>query len=478
MAVQAETTAAATRRSGFETLDEEVRVDSLPSYGAIPEWLSGTLVRVTPAMLDVGGRPLRHWFDGLAMLNAFSLSGGRVSYGSRFLDTDARQGAQEGRIDFKGFAQDPCRSLFKRAVALVEKPHNDNANVNLMRLGERYMAMTEVPMPVEFEPGTLETLGVAGWKDRLGGHVTTAHPHHDRDRDEAVNYVTHFGPRSQYRVYALPAGSRSRRKLASVPVRRPGYMHSFGMSERYVVLAEFPFVVNPPSIALSGKPFIHNYRWEPERGTRFIVVDRHSGELRGTYEGDPFFSFHHVNAFERDGELVVDIAAYEDSSIVQALEVERLRDPAHRPPGGSLRRCRIDLDRGTVTYEQLSDALAELPRIDYGRVNARDYGYVYGLGPKGPESDWLDRLVKIDVRNGESASWDEDACYPGEPVFVRAPGARAEDDGVLLSVVLDTTADRSFLLVLDAGSFEELGRAEAPQRIPLGFHGQFFGEGR
>ena len=30
------------------------------------------------------------------------------------------------------------------------------------------------------------------------------------------------------------------------------------------------------------------------------------------------------------------------------------------------------------------------------------------------------------------------------------------------------------LLILDAGSFEEIGRAEVPHPIPFGFHGQFF----
>jgi carotenoid cleavage dioxygenase-like enzyme len=59
-------------------------------------------------------------------------------------------------------------------------------------------------------------------------------------------------------------------------------------------------------------------------------------------------------------------------------------------------------------------------------------------------------------------------------VFVPAPDQRAEDDGVLLSVVLEASTETSFLLVLDAGTFEELGRAQAPLRIPFGFHGSFF----
>ena len=35
----------------------------------------------------------------------------------------------------------------------------DNANVNLVRIGERYIAMTETPLPIEFDPETLATKG-------------------------------------------------------------------------------------------------------------------------------------------------------------------------------------------------------------------------------------------------------------------------------------------------------------------------------
>ena len=59
------------------------------------------------------------------------------------------------------------------------------------------------------------------------------------------------------------------------------------------------------------------------------------------------------------------------------------------------------------------------------------------------------------------------------PVFVAAPDARDEDEGVLLSVVLDARRETSFLLVLDAGSLEELARVEVPHPIPFGFHGLF-----
>lgn len=469
---------AATSRVGFRNLDEEVAVDRLRVTGRIPEWLGGDLVRVTPALLDVGGRPLRHWFDGLAMLNAFTFAGGSVGYASRFLRTEAYRQAGEGKLDMVGFAHDPCRALFKRVTSVFSPPRNDNTNVNLSRLGERYVAMTELPLPVEFDPRTLETVGLVEWKDKLGGQVSTAHPHLDRESHEFLNYVVHFGRRTAYKVYGVPPGSTSRRQIASIPTSEPAYMHSFGITERYVVLAEFPLVVNPRRLAtsgLAGRAFIDNYEWKPERGTRFLVVERSTGELHGTYEAEACFGFHHVNAFEHGGELIVDLCAYDDPSLIEVLEVERLRAAADPIPMGRLRRYRMPLEGGPVHEEELADAMFDLPRINYRSRNEREYRFAYGAGFAGPASEWFDRVVKVDVTNGDVRAWSQDGCFPGEPVFVPAPDAKAEDDGVILSVVLDPPAGRSFLAVIDASTFEERGRAEVPHHIPHGFHGQFFG---
>lgn len=55
-------------------------------------------------------------------------------------------------------------------------------------------------------------------------------------------------------------------------------------------------------------------------------------------------------------------------------------------------------------------------------------------------------------------------------MFAARPGATAEDDGVLLSTL--TQADgRTALLVLDAQSLTEVGRAVMPYGLPNGFHG-------
>ncbi len=136
------------QRFGFRTTAGELAVDRLPLAGVLPDWLSGDLVRVTPAGLDAGGRSVRHWFDGLAMLNKFTFHHGRVSYASRFLDTEARRRAERpGMRQAGGFATDPCRSLFKRVTSIFSPVPSDNTNVNLLRLGDEYLALGETPMP-------------------------------------------------------------------------------------------------------------------------------------------------------------------------------------------------------------------------------------------------------------------------------------------------------------------------------------------
>ena len=427
-------------------------------------------MRVTPALLDPGGRAVRHWFDGLAMLNAFTISGGRLSYASKFLRSREYANVREhGEIRGRTFGSDPCRTIFQRVSSLFSPGMTDNCNVNVTRLGERWIAMTETPLAIEFDPDTLETLGHRRWAGSKA--QGTAHPHYDFDRGEAVSYSVRFGASSSYRLLAIPDGETEPRELAKVPVREPAYMHSFALTDRYAVLFDQPLVVNPLKLVLGKRSFIENYEWKPERGTRFLVIDRKTGTLRTTVEAEAFFTFHSVNAFEDGDELVVDLVAYEDSSIIDDLYLDKLRGEDPTPAAGHLRRYRLPLGGGEARHEDLCAEPLELPRIDYRARNGREYRYVYATGQRGP--GFVNQLVKVDLEDGGTEMWSEPGCYPGEPVFVPAPGPRDEDGGVILSVVLDAAAQRSFLLVLDARDFTELARAEAPHHIPFGFHGSF-----
>jgi beta,beta-carotene 9',10'-dioxygenase len=460
---------------GFCTLDRETSLDYLPVRGTVPLWLTGTLVRTAPAKFEVGDRGYNHWFDGLAMLHKFSFTGGRVSYANRYLRSRSYlEAIATGRISRGEFATDPCRTLFQRVASWFWPKFTDNCNVSVNKLADEVVAYTETRMPIRFDPDTLNTLGGYDYDERIKGPVSIAHPHLDHARSRHYTYVLEFGRRSKYHLFGINQRTGREEVVATLLAERPAYIHSFGMSERYLVLAEFPLVVNPLRLKFSGKPFIRNYQWQPDRGVRFHVVDKETGQVARTARSRAVFAFHHVNAFEEGDEVVVDIVAFPDSSVIDQLYLERLRSAEPVTATGKLTRFRIG-SSGDASYERLSEAPIEFPRINYRRGAGRRYRYVYGAGNE-VRGNFIDNLVKLDLEHNATSSWYEEGCYPGEPVFVAIPDAEDEDDGVILSVVLDAKRAASFLLVLDASTFRELARAEVSHHIPFGFHGNYFAE--
>ena len=461
--------------AGFRSLTREVEAPvPLSVTGALPVWLEGALLRTGPSKFEVGNRSYHHWFDGLAMLHRFAFAKGRVTYANRFLESEAFRAAEAtGKIAYAEFATDPCRTLFGRVAALFDPKLTDNGNVNVIGLGGAVASFTETTMPMRFDPDTLETLGVFAYAPALSGQVSIAHPHYDAARKRHYSYMVEFGMQSRYRLFSI-GDDGAQNLVAELPVDRPAYMHSFGMTENYLILVEFPLVVSALDLKFSGKPFIRNYRWRPERGLKFHVVDKESGREVATARSDAAFAFHHVNAFEDGGNVVIDMIAYPDATIIEQLYLARLRSGAALTATGVLTRFRVPLSGDApVMRETLAETPIELPRINEASRAGKRYRYVWGTGIR-VAGDFLDEIVKVDVATGAVARWHEDGLYPGEPVFVPAPSAAAEDDGVLLSVVLDIATDKSFLLVLDAATLAEKARAEAPHAIPFHFHGNYF----
>lgn len=462
---------------GFETLEQELRLEQLPVRGAFPDWLTGTLLRNGPAKFEVGRDNYRHWFDGLAMLHRFAVQNGQVSYANRFLrGQDYCQSTESGKISHRQFGTDPASSVFGKIKGVFSPNVTDNASVNITKIANRYVAMTEAPLAVEFDPETLQTLGTFEHGDKFSSMGTTAHPHYDYERQALFNYALHVSRTSSYNIYRINDGSRSRTLVGTVPVKKLAYMHSFAMTQNYIILVEFPLLLNPLSLALGLKTFIESYEWQPQHGTRFLVINKESGLVERTYQAEAFFAFHHINAFEQEGDLLVDLAAHPDKSRIDSFYMDNLRGP----DGGNmveskLRRYRLPAKGSHADYEKLSDEEIELPRINYRRCNTHDYRFAYGTSRRQDRlTDFDNQLVKIDTHERTARQWYEDACYPGEPVFVAAPEAQSEDAGLILSVVLNAAKNNSFLLALEAGSFEEVARAEVPHAIPFGFHGAFF----
>ncbi|MFB6120930.1 MAG: carotenoid oxygenase family protein [Halobacteriaceae archaeon] len=460
--------------AGFRTLDEEVSERRLPVEGDLPSWLDGVLVRNGPGAFEAGGESFDHWFDGLGMLRRFAVADGAVTYTNRFLRSETYERAREGAYAGQFGTSATGNGLRERLRAALVPRATDNANVHVQRVGDRAVATTETTRAVEFDPATLDARGEWTFDDDLTAHHRCSHPIRDPETGAMWNVATRFGRQSTYSVRRRAAGETARTEVATVPVDRPAYVHSFALSESHVVIVESPLVVHPLRLLAPGTtPFIERYRWRPARGTRFTVVDRATGEVVGRPRAPPFFCFHQVGAFEDGDDVVVDLVAFEDASAVSALSLDALR--AGDAPGlaGSLLRCRVPLDgdADAVDVERRHEGIT-LPRIAPGR-HTRGYRYAYGQSPG--DAGFATGVVKVDVPNGTATTWRPDGeTYPGEPVFVPRPGGTAEDDGVLLVVALDGEAERSVLHCLDAQTLAETGRAPLPHVLPFDFHGRFW----
>lgn len=463
----------ADHRLGFRSFNEEDEQApiALEVEGDLPEWLSGTLFRNGPGLFEVGDRTLTHWFDGFALLRRFRFEDGGIEYASRFLESEAYLAARGGDLAFREFGTNPPLSISDRLRALTGLEMTDNASITIRHRDGDHLAVTETPRTVAFAPDDLATLGHR--VEDVNATGTVAHDQYDTLQEETVGLGMRLGRDSGYVLYRKPDGGAIE-EFAEIDADEPAYMHSFALTDHYAVLTEHPLRVSPRSF-LSSDPFIENYRWYPERDTRFRVIDRRTGERVAEANAAPFFTFHHVDAYERSDELLVDLVAFEDHAIIEALALDNLRSLSPDLPGGELRRYRIDLDDGTATGRTVFDGPIEFPTINYAEANAHPYRYCYGVG-RGPAT-FNDRLHKIDVESGTDRLWQDEGIHPGEPLFVPRPGGEAEDDGVLLSVALDTEEERSCVLIFDASAFEEIARAYLPHALPFDFHGTFFADG-
>lgn len=481
-------------------VSQELTQHPLMVQGKIPEWLNGTFVRNGPVSVKVNGEETPHWFDGLAMLQGFSFQKGQVLFSNKFLRTHAYQEIfEKGNLHFGGFASGSSRSFLEKLFSFFvsSKPELSNANVNVSEFANQTVALTETPMPVRFDLKTLDTLGGLEFQDDLPKKdmFESAHPQDDKIKSEKINYLIEYGKDSFYVVYRLAPDLNipKREVIAKIPVERPAYMHSFALTKNKIIFVEFPFTVNPIDLILKNKGFIQNFTWQPEKGTRFIVVDRKTGQHTSYHFPEAFFAFHHVNAFESGessesggsestkGDIIIDMVTYRDASVVTDLakhgdlktdvEAEKKLDAIDKT---KFVRFILSQKNKTLASQVLLDHFIEFPRINEN-YNTQPYRYAYLADGRTPlKATDIRPLYKLDTQTKMVEQWTEPGLMPGEPVFIANPNGKDEEDGVIVTIVLDKNKNQSFLLMLDGKTFKEIARAYVPFVIPAGLHGQFF----
>lgn len=459
----------------------------------------------------------------------------RVLYNSRstcdgMIETIRRTGRLEN-ITF-GRKYDPCRSFFKKVMSTFQprgppraysRPDEVNASITmtvnypgLSRKGEpqhhghasgvqTLCNKTDSTILQFLDPKTLEPVGVASQTKLhpdLKGPLSAAHARSDPKTGDIFNYNLELGRRPTYRIFRVAASTGQTSILASFEADS-AYIHSLCLTENYVILCVWnSFYAHNGLSILWNRNFIDAIGdYNPSKPARWYVVDRRPPDEGGqgliaTYECPAFFCFHTVNAFEElseDGKsvnIIADLVSYDNLDVLKKMYIRNLVSTSPDAKEGHsikikpvLQRFHLDSVPKTPTKNVLqatvedpfSETYLELPTINPQYV-LRRHRFIYGITTMG-KSSFFDGLVKCDTQTGKMITWSKHGQTPGEAIFVPRPRNSDsepepdEDDGVLLSVVLDGPAGKSYLLVLDPKTMIELGRADVAGPVGFGFHG-------
>uniref|UniRef100_A0A8C9W8A7 Beta-carotene oxygenase 1, like n=1 Tax=Scleropages formosus TaxID=113540 RepID=A0A8C9W8A7_SCLFO len=484
--------------------------------GCVPDWLQGTLLRNGPGMFTLGGTTYNHWFDGMALLHSFTFKDGEVYYRSKFLQSDTyKKNMAANRIIVSEFGTmiypDPCKNIFSRVFSHLSNAisdFTDNNLINIIQYGKDYYTSSEVNYINQIDPESLQTIGRVNYRNHIALNLATAHPHYDKEGNTynmGTSIVNLRGP--NYVIFKVPAhasGEAGRnvalkniQEVCSIPCRSkyyPSYFHSFGLTENFIIFVEQPFKLDILKLATAyfrGVTWGRCLRFDKEDITLIHLIDRRKGKAVSTkFYTDALVMFHHVNAYEEEQHVVFDIITYKDSKLYDMFYLHNITEDNHfiqtnktssRPAcqrfilplnidkdlsGTNLvklegsRASAVQQEDGSVycTPDTLCEGV-ELPRINY-KFNGKKYRYFYSLKVK-----WspCPNKVNIFIRKGAWTSgleWTEEDYYPSEPVFVAAPDAKEEDDGVILSSVISQNPEKPpFLLILDAKNLKEIARA-------------------
>lgn len=464
----------------FNSVETDVSSNDLEIIsGDIPKWLSGVYIKNGPGAFCINKSKCDHWFDGLAYLSRIEIRDARVSYTGKYLKSEVYKTAKKkGRIAHSLFTFVPKMGPIKFLKELIYgRESGNNAAVNILRVDNRYFAITESIGLVEFDPQTLDTRDVYKFEDNIKGKITTAHPH--VGENEYINFDVIPGRINQYQYYKVDTKSMERRPIGVIETQFLSYTHDFSVTDQYMVHVECPLIAFPASLPLRFGFFSYAkcYKWKPKFGTKFTVMNRITGEVVAVVKSRAILSLHHVNAFEDNGTVSVDLVAFDDDSAISGLYIDKMTSPDTRFISADARviRFTIDINEQTISETPVSNDYVELPIINRKKYGYKDYSYIYGVGINPENKDEFDNaIVKVSTDTGNTEYWCEAGSYPGEPFFVEKPDATNEDDGVLVSIVSMPEKEKSYALILDAKSMSETCRIALPHMMPLGFHGNFY----
>jgi all-trans-8'-apo-beta-carotenal 15,15'-oxygenase len=471
--------AAAAWYRSLQDLPREHGFESLRVEGKIPDDLCGTLYRNGAALLTQQGQRCSHWFDGDGGVSAVRFGNGQAQGASRVvMSRGLTEERKAGKALYGGFGT-VQPGFFNRVRGVLK----NSANTSVMFWNDRLFAMIEACLPTELSPDDLTTIG----ETDLGGVIPfafSAHPHAVPARNAIYNFGVRYGLKTYLDCFELPEpkteggqGSRKARLLASVPLKGAPFIHDFIATERHLVFFVPPARVDIVPMLLGRGSVADNLKWRPESGTEVIIVPIDTPDRVTRFKVDPFFQWHFANAFERQGEIVVDFIRYDDLHTLGWL-TDLFRGGNAVTPRSTYHRAVIDPSTSRARRfrdECLWDRTSEFPRISPANEgNEYSIAYAAGYSPRSESAGLQDSVSRIDVNKGVASEFILDSeQFTGEPIFVPKANARGEGEGYLLSAIYDARTHSSHCAVFDAEHVDAgpLARAHMDHHIPPRFHG-------
>jgi all-trans-8'-apo-beta-carotenal 15,15'-oxygenase len=438
--------------------------------GTVPQELVGTLYRVAPGQKERYGVLLRHLFDGDAFVCGFSFRDGQVHLRTRFVETPERLAEMQAhRMLYRDFGTLPPPSPLEP----VRQGGKNQPSVNVIYWDNVLLGLSEGGHPTAIDPVTLAYRGRYDFHGSLPPDVPfTAHPKFDPATSEGYGFGVRRGPDTALMIYRMErAGTLT--QLYALP--QPGYfmIHDMLMAREHLVFVIPPVrfdVQRLRSGQVTPADALQYFEKEP---TRLVIVRRDGSGTPVTIEQPATMVFHHGNAFERQGKLVVDSILYPDETILEALYAWS-QEQFPQPTPARLTRLVLDPVAGKVESRTELATAPEFPRFDIRR-SGDEARYLYTLKSSHPE-DWgaLNTLTRHDLTQGTSQHVEAGKSHVlGEAVFVPHPGQHREDRGWLLMQGYEAGRDENYLEVRDAETLEVVARVWTGQHLPLGFHGNF-----
>ncbi|MGK7889029.1 MAG: carotenoid oxygenase family protein [Leptolyngbyaceae cyanobacterium] len=453
--------------------------------GAIPPELSGTLFRNGPGLLDVHGQRVHHPFDGDGMVCAIAFRNGRAHFRNRFIRTEAYVSEQKaGKMLYRGIfgTQKPGGWL----ANIFDIRLKNIANTQVIYWGGKLLALWEAAKPHRLDPQTLDTLGIDTLDGVLqSGATFAAHPWVDpactvdNGNPCLVNFSVEQGLSSKITIYELsPAGTVLRQKSHNVP----GFcfLHDCAITPNYVIFFQNPVSYNPLPFVLGLKGAGQCLRTQSDQPTKVILIPRHRPDPMITLDAPTGFIFHHVNAFEQKGNVVVDSVRY-DQLLTEIETDDFLETDFDQVPPGTLTRFHLDLDNNQVEQTTLDSRPCEFPTVHPDYVG-QSHRYIYIAATHKPTGNApLQAIWKVDLGASGQQVVDQQLWsaaprgFVGEPVFVPRPNGEAEDDGWVLTLVFNAERGNSELVILDARDLNAgpVAVLRLKHHIPYGLHGTF-----